>query len=80
MNSVKSQKDKTLKDELPKLVGAQHATAEGGEIAPERMRRLIQSKNNTKLWISLVIEVKSDAIKNNIAYGLFSSLGVRNHN
>ena len=26
MNSMKRQKDKTLKDELPRLVGAQHAT------------------------------------------------------
>ena len=38
-----------------------------GEIAPERMKRLTQSKTNTELWISLVMEVKSDAIKNNIA-------------
>ena len=28
MNSMKRQKDKTLKDELPRLVGAQHATGD----------------------------------------------------
>ena len=28
MNSMKGQKDRTLKDELPKLVGAQYATGE----------------------------------------------------
>ena len=28
MNSMKRQKDRTLKDELPKLVGAQYATGE----------------------------------------------------
>ena len=28
MNSVKRQKDKTLKDELPRWVGAQYATGE----------------------------------------------------
>ena len=28
MNSVKRQKDRTLKDELPRLVGAQYATGE----------------------------------------------------
>ena len=28
MNSMKRQKDKTLKDELPRLVGAQYATRE----------------------------------------------------
>ena len=27
-NSMKSQKDKTLKDELPRLVGAQYATGD----------------------------------------------------
>ena len=29
MNSIKSQKYMTLKDELPRLVGAQYATGEG---------------------------------------------------
>ena len=28
----------------------------------------MQSKNNTQLWMWLVMEVKSDAVKNNIAY------------
>ena len=28
MNSIKSQKDKTLKDELPRSVGAQYATGD----------------------------------------------------
>ena len=28
MNCMKRQKDKTLKDELPRLIGAQHATGE----------------------------------------------------
>ena len=28
MNSMKSKKDRTLKDELPKFVGAQYATEE----------------------------------------------------
>ena len=30
MNSMKKQKDRTLKDELPRLVGAQYATGEEG--------------------------------------------------
>ena len=38
-----------------------------GEIAPERMKRLSQRENNAQLWMWRVIEVKSDAIKNNIA-------------
>ena len=33
-----------LKDELPRLIGAQYAT--GREITPERMKRQSKSKNN----------------------------------
>ena len=54
MNSMKRQKDKTLKDELPRLVGAQYAIGDwwrNGEIIPERMKRQSQSKNNTQLWM-----------------------------
>ena len=38
-----------------------------GEIAPERMKRMDQSRKNAQLWICLVVKVKSDAIKNNIS-------------
>ena len=38
-----------------------------GEIAPERMKRLSQSENKTQLCMWLVMEVKSNAVKNNIA-------------
>ena len=31
------------------------------------MKRLSQSNNNTQLWMYLVVKVKSDAVKNNIA-------------
>ena len=51
MNSKKRQKDRTLKEELPRLVGAQYAIKINGEITPERMKRWSQSKNNTKLWM-----------------------------
>ena len=50
MNSMKRQKDRILKDELPRSVGAQRATGESGEITPERMKGWSQSKN-TQLWI-----------------------------
>ena len=36
------------------------------EITPERMKRWNQSENNARLWMWLVMEVKSDAVKNNI--------------
>jgi len=39
MNSMKRQKDRTLKDELPRSVDAQYATKISGEITPERMKR-----------------------------------------
>ena len=51
MNSMKRQKDRTLKDELSRLVGAQYTTGDSGEIIPERMKGWSQSKNNTQLWI-----------------------------
>ena len=47
MNSMKRQKDRTLKDELPRCVGAQYATEISGEITPEIMKGWSQSKNNT---------------------------------
>ena len=36
-----------------------------GEITPERMKGWSQSKNNTQLWMGLVIEARSDAVKSN---------------
>ena len=38
-----------------------------GEITPERTKGWSQSKNNSQLWMGLVIEVRSDAVKSNIA-------------
>jgi len=67
MKGMKRQKYMTVKDELPRSVGAQYATGRSGEIAPERMKRLNQSENNAQLWMWLVMEAKSDAVKNNIA-------------
>ena len=51
MNSMKRQKDRTLKDELPRSVGAQYATVISEEITPERMKGQNQSKNNTQVWM-----------------------------
>ena len=38
-----------------------------GEITAERIKRWSQSKNNTQLRMSLVMEVKPSVVKNNIA-------------
>ena len=51
MDSMKRQKDRTLKDELPRLVDAYMLLEISGEKTPERMKRWNQSKKNTQLWI-----------------------------
>ena len=38
-----------------------------GEITPEIMKRWSQSINNTQLWMGLVIEARSNAVKSNVA-------------
>ena len=63
---MKSQNDRILKEELPRSVGAQHATGDQWR-NNSRMKRWSQSKNNTQLWMWLVMEARSDAVKNNIA-------------
>ena len=49
MNSMKRQKDRTEKDELPRSVSTQMLLRISGEITPERMKGWSQSKNNTEL-------------------------------
>ena len=49
MNSIKRQKDMTLEDELPRLVGAQYATGEEWTNNSRNNERLSQSENNTQL-------------------------------
>ena len=51
MNRMKRQKDMTLKDELPRLVGVQYATGGQCRNNSERMKRWSQSKNKTQLWM-----------------------------
>ena len=66
MNSIRRQKDMSQKDELPRSVGAQYATGEESKNNPRRMKRWSQSKNNTQLWIWLVMEARSTSVKSNI--------------
>jgi len=49
MNSMKRQKDRTLKDELSRSVDANMLLEISGEVTPERMKGWSQSKNNTQL-------------------------------
>ena len=57
----------TLKDELLRLAGAQYATGDQQRNNSRKNEEMNQSKNNTQLWVWLVMEVKFDAVKNNIA-------------
>ena len=67
MNSMKRQNDRILKDELPRSVGPPYATGDQWR-NNSRMKGWSQSKNNTQLWMGLVIEARFDAVKSNIAY------------
>ena len=67
MNSMKRQKDRTLKDKLPRSVGAQHATGDQWRNKYRKNEETEPKKNNTQLWMQLVMEVKSNAVKSNIA-------------
>ena len=67
MNSMKRQKDRTLKDECPGLVDANMLLEISGEINSERLKGWSQIKNNTQLCMGLVIEARFDAVKSNIA-------------
>ena len=51
IKSMKRQKDRTLKDELPRSVVTQYATEISGEITPERMKKWSQSENNAQVWM-----------------------------
>ena len=49
-------------------------------IAPEKMKWLGQSGNDAQLWMGLVVKVKPDAIKNNIAFQVrFMNVRFMNH-
>ena len=67
MNSIKRQKDRTLRDELPRSLGAQYATGDQWRNNSRKNEGMGPSKNNTQLWMGLVIEARSDAVKSNIS-------------
>ena len=67
MNSVKRHKDRTLKDELPRLVGTQYATEEEWGNKSRKNEDTSKSKNNAQLSMWWVMEVESNVIINNIA-------------
>ena len=56
MNSMKMQKDRTLKDELPRSIGAQYATGDQWRNNSRKNERMEPKQKNTQLKMSLVIE------------------------
>ena len=65
---MRRQNDRVLKEELPSSVGAQYAT--GGQWRNNSRKNEgmePKKKNNTQLWMGLVIEARSDAVKSKIA-------------
>ena len=51
MNSVKREKDMTLKDDLSRLEGTHMLLEKSREITPERKKKQSQRENNIQLWI-----------------------------
>ena len=65
MNSTKRQKDRTLKNKLPRLVGTQYAT---GDQWRNNSRKNEEMEPKQKQYpVVDVTEARSDAVKSNIA-------------
>ena len=67
MNSMKRQNDRILKEELLRLVGAQYATADQWRNNSRKNEETEPKQKNIQLWMGLVMKVKSNAVKNNLA-------------
>ena len=70
MGSMKSQKNMLSEDDPPRSEGPNKLVGKSeGQllIALERMMWLGQSGSSAQLWICLVVKIKSNAVKNNIA-------------
>ena len=68
MNSMKRQKDRTLKDEPPRSVGAQYATGDQWR-SNSRKNEEMELKQKQRLVVDVTGDgsIKSDSVKNNIA-------------
>ena len=66
MSIMKRQKDRTLKDELPRLVVAQYATGDQWSNNSRKNEGMEPKQQQHPIWLWLVIETRSDAVKRNI--------------
>ena len=67
MNSKKRQNDRILKEELPRSVGTQYATGDQWRNNCRKNEGMEPKQNNTQMWMRLVMEARSDAVKRNTA-------------
>ena len=67
MNSMKRQKDMTLRDDLPKSVGAHYAPGEEQRHISRRNEEAEPKQEQDPVVMRLVVKVKSVAIKNSTA-------------
>ena len=63
ISSMKRQNDRILKEELPRSLGAQYATGDQRRDNSRMNEETAPKKNNTQLWMLLVMEVKSNAVR-----------------
>ena len=66
MNSMKRQKGRALKDELPRSVGAQYATGDQWR-NNSRKKEGMESKQKQYPVVDVTGDRRSDAVKSNIA-------------
>ena len=67
MNSMKRQKYRTLKDDLPRSVGVQYATGDQWRNNYRKNEGMEPKQKQHPFWMWLVIEARSDAVKSNVA-------------
>ena len=67
INSMKRQKDRTLKNELPRSVGAQYATGRQWRTNSRKNEDVQTKQKQQPIVMWLVMELKSDPVKRNIA-------------
>ena len=67
MNSIKKPKDRTLKDELPRLIGAQFATGEEWRNNSSRNEETEKKRKQYPVADMTADGNNSNAVKNNIA-------------
>ena len=67
MNSMKRQKDRTLKDELPRSVGAQYAPGDQWRNNYKKNEEMEPKQKQHPVLDVMVMEARSNAVKSNIA-------------